>query len=291
MRPPLAHDGLPPLRNVIDTHGLAPKKTLGQNFILDLNLTAKIASLAATVEDRLVIEIGPGPGGLTRALLGAGARRVIAVERDERCMPALAEVANNWPGRLAVHSADALTMNWQSVIKPELRSDDEKALIVANLPYGIATKLLIGWLETTPWPPWFDGMALMFQREVAERIVALPSTKPYGRLSVISQWRCDCNIALTLGPEAFTPPPKVASAVVQFTPRPNPEPMCDVRQLGRASQVIFGQRRKMLRASLKSLFRHPEIILQRLDIDPTARAETLTITEIVNIAIALDALE
>ena len=288
---PLAFDGLPPLRNVIETHGLAPKKNLGQNFILDLNLTAKIATLAGTVEDRLVIEIGPGPGGLTRALLGAGARRVIAVERDERCMPALAEVANHWPDRLAVLLGDALTINWQSIIIPELCSDDEKALIIANLPYGIATKLLIGWLETEPWPPWFDGMALMFQREVAERIVALPSTKPYGRLSVISQWRCNCNIALTLGSEAFQPPPKVASAVVQFTPRLPPDPVCDVRQLARASQIIFGQRRKMLRASLKSLFRYPEIILQRLNIDPTARAENLTITEIVNIAIALDALE
>jgi 16S rRNA (adenine1518-N6/adenine1519-N6)-dimethyltransferase len=289
MSGPLAHDGLPPLRDVIDTYGLAAKKNLGQNFILDLNLTAKIATLAGDVTDRLVIEIGPGPGGLTRALLGAGARRVIAVERDERCLPALQEIGKHWSGRLMVHAADALTMNWRSIIEPELRSTDEKALIIANLPYGIATKLLINWLETTPWPPWFDDMALMFQREVAERIVAQPSTKPYGRLSVISQWRCECDIALTLGPEAFTPPPKVASAVVRFTPRPNPEPTCDVRLLGRASQVMFGQRRKMLRASLKSLFTHPEIILQQLGINPTARAETLSITEIAKIAQALEA--
>lgn len=290
MNRPLAFDGLPALRDVIDAHGLAAKKNLGQNFILDLNLTAKIARLAGQIKDRLVVEIGPGPGGLTRALLHAGARRVIAIERDERCLPALGEIANHWSGKLILHAGDALDIDWAEIIAPERAGPDEKVLIIANLPYGIATKLLIGWLETEPWPPWFDGMALMFQREVAERIVAEPSTKSYGRLAVISQWRCHCEIVMTLGPAAFTPPPKVASAVVHFTPRANPAPVCDVIRLGQVSRALFGQRRKMLRASLKPLFRNPETILEKIGIDPTARAETLSVSQIAQIAIAMDQL-
>ena len=286
----VAFDGLPPLRDVIDTHGLIAKKNLGQNFILDLNLTAKIAGLAGNIEDRIVVEIGPGPGGLTRALLSAGARRVIAIERDERCLAALHTIADHWPDKLIVHPTDALSVNWPALLAPELANPDDKVLIIANLPYGIATKLLVGWLEADPWPPWFGAMALMFQREVAERIVATPDTKPYGRLAVISQWRCHCNIAMTLGPEAFTPPPKVASAVVSFTPRSIPSPACDVKRLGQVTRTLFGQRRKMLRASLKPLFRNPKDTLERLDIDPTARAETLSVAQIGQIAIAMDEL-
>ena len=281
-------DGLPPLREVLASHNLGAKKNLGQNFILDLNLTAKIATLAGSVKDRLVVEVGPGPGGLTRALLHAGARCVIAVERDERCLPALREIADHWPGRLYVHAADALATDWPALIAPHLGDADDKPLIVANLPYGIATKLLIGWLETDPWPPWFAGMALMFQREVADRIVAPPSTKAYGRLAVISQWRCACEIAMTLGPEAFTPPPKVSSAVVHFTPLNNPQPACDVKNLGNMSRVLFNQRRKMLRATLKPVFKNPEAVLQSLGLDPTARAETLSVSQIASLAISLE---
>lgn len=284
----IGFDGLPALRDVIQKHGLAAKKNLGQNFILDLNLTAKIASLAGSVQDRLVVEIGPGPGGLTRALLQAGARQVIAVERDERCLPALEEIAAHWPGRLTVHAEDALQVDWPTVLTPARAEPGEKAMLIANLPYGIATKLLVRWLETEPWPPWFDVMALMFQKEVAERIVAEPSTKPYGRLAVISQWRCTCDIAMTLGPEAFSPPPKVASAVVRFEPRQAPTPACDVIALGQVSRVLFGQRRKMLRATLKALFRDPETVLTQLGIDPTARAETLCVEQIGQLALQLD---
>lgn len=284
----LGSDGLPALREVIQTHGLSAKKTLGQNFILDLNLTAKIAGLAGPVRDRLVIEIGPGPGGLTRALLQAGARHVIAIERDERCLPALNEISAHWPGRLSVHAADALTIDWPQVLATACTEPQEKAMLIANLPYGIATKLLIGWLETEPWPPWFDVMALMFQKEVAERIVAAPSTKPYGRLAVISQWRCTCDIAMTLGPEAFSPPPKVASAVVRFQPREHPAPPCDVFALGQISRVLFGQRRKMLRGTLKSLFRDPETVLSELGITATARAETLSVEQICQLALHLE---
>jgi 16S rRNA (adenine1518-N6/adenine1519-N6)-dimethyltransferase len=279
-----AHDGLPPLRDVIRRHGLAAKKSLGQNFILDLNLTAKIASRLGRLDGRLVIEVGPGPGGLTRALLDQNARHVIAIERDARCLAALDEIVARWPGRLSVHPADALEVDWLDLIRPHLSAPDEKALIIANLPYGIATRLLVDWLETEPWPPWYDGMALMFQREVAERITALPGTKPYGRLAVLSQWRCFCEIAMTLGPEAFTPPPKVASAVVAFRPRDAPLETGSAQTLGLVSRVLFGQRRKMIRATMKGLLATPELLLHRLGIDPTRRAETLSLEEITTLA-------
>jgi 16S rRNA (adenine1518-N6/adenine1519-N6)-dimethyltransferase len=288
MTGPRAFDGLPPLREVINAHGLAPKKSLGQNFILDLNLTAKIATLAGAIRDRVVVEVGPGPGGLTRALLDGGARYVIAIERDDRCIAALGEIGEHYPGRLKVEAADALAVDWSKLLAKHGVAAGEQVLIVANLPYGIATKLLIGWLESEPWPPWFSSMALMFQREVAERIVASPSTRSYGRLSVIAQWRCECRIVMNLGPEAFTPPPKVASAVVRFTPREELIPKCDVVQLGRVSRTLFGQRRKMLRATLKPLFRHPEVVLERLGIDPTARAEALSVAQIAEIAAEMD---
>ena len=245
----LAADGLPRLADVIRRHEIGAKKSLGQNFILDLSLTRRIAREAGPLSGRTVVEIGPGPGGLTRALLAEGAERVVVIERDDRCLAALAEVSRRYPGRLEVHGADALHADYPAL----LGTMTSKAIIAANLPYGIATKLLVGWLEIEPWPPWYDQMVLMFQREVAERIAAEPGSKAYGRLAVISQWRCQVRIAMYLPPEAFTPPPKVSSAVVVFAPRPSPAPVCSVKSLGRVTAAAFGQRRKMLRQSLKSL--------------------------------------
>jgi 16S rRNA (adenine1518-N6/adenine1519-N6)-dimethyltransferase len=277
-------DGLDPLRDVIRRHELAAKKSLGQNFILDLNLTRRIARAGGPVDGRTVVEVGPGPGGLTRGLLMEGARRVIAVERDSRCLPALAEIAERYPGRLDVHEGDALEADW-----PGLLGDAAgKAVIAANLPYGAATSLLIGWLETEPWPPWWDRMVLMFQKEVAERIVAVPGGKDYGRLSVISQWRSEARIALTLKPEAFTPPPKVSSAVVVFTPRAAPQPACTVKTLGRVTAAAFGQRRKMLRQSLKTLVPNPEELLEAAGISPELRAERLTVREFAKLALVYE---
>jgi 16S rRNA (adenine1518-N6/adenine1519-N6)-dimethyltransferase len=279
-----ATDGLPRLGDVIRELGLNAKKSLGQNFILDLNLTRRIAREAGILKDRTVIEIGPGPGGLTRALLSEGARKVIAIERDDRCLPALAAISAHYPGRLEVIPGDALDTDYASLLKPE----DGRAIIAANLPYGAATKLLIGWLEADPWPPWYDGMVLMFQKEVAERIVAEKGTKAYGRLAVISQWRTIPRIALTLGPEAFTPAPKVSSAVVVFTPRPVPMPACSVRTLGQVTAAAFGQRRKMLRASLKQITPMPELLLARAGLSPELRGEALAVADFANLAILLD---
>jgi 16S rRNA (adenine1518-N6/adenine1519-N6)-dimethyltransferase len=276
-------DGLPTLREVIRALELDAKKSLGQNFILDLNLTRRIARLAGPLQGRTVIEVGPGPGGLTRALLMEGAARVIAVERDARCRLALEAIAAACPGRLEVHMADALSFDWRSVLRA-----GERATIVANLPYNIATTLLIGWLETEPWPPWFDRLVLMFQREVAERIVAAPASMAYGRLAVIAQWRCAARIALTLKPDAFTPPPKVSSAIVELVPRPVMDPVCRVTTLGRVTAAAFGQRRKMLRASLKSLTPMPELLLARTGIAPELRAERLTVADFARLAAALD---
>lgn len=277
-------DGLDPLRDVIRRYDLAAKKSLGQNFILDLNLTRRIARAGGAVDGRTVIEIGPGPGGLTRGLLMEGAKRVIAVERDSRCLPALAEIGGRYPGRLSVHEGDALEADWSSL----LGSSSGKAIIAANLPYNVATTLLIGWLETEPWPPWWDRMVLMFQKEVAERIVAEPGSKDYGRLSVIAQWRSEAYIALSLKPEAFTPPPKVSSAVVVFTPREAPQPACSVKALGRVTAAAFGQRRKMLRASLKTLVPNPEELLDAAGIAPELRAERLTVREFAKLALVYE---
>ncbi len=267
--PGASPDGLPPLRDVIAAYGLKAKKSYSQNFILDLNLTRRIARAAGPLEGRWVVEIGPGPGGLTRGLLLEGAERVVAIERDPRCLPALADISERYPGRLAVHEGDALEADWTAL----LAGSPGKAIIAANLPYAVATLLLVGWLETEPWPPWWDRMALMFQKEVAERIVALPGTKAYGRLAVITQWRAEARIALTLSPSAFTPPPKVESAVVLFEPRERPAPPCSVKTLGRITAAAFGQRRKMLRASLKQLTPLPELLLREAGIDPEQRAE------------------
>jgi 16S rRNA (adenine1518-N6/adenine1519-N6)-dimethyltransferase len=281
-------DGLPPLRDVIRIHELKAKKSLGQNFIQDLNLTRRIAREAGPLEAVTVVEIGPGPGGLTRALLLEGAGRVIAVERDDRCLPALAEIAARWPGRLEVIPGDALDIDWRDLLgKRGLLGSDVR--IVANLPYGVATRLLINWLETEPWPPWFSKMTLMFQREVAERIVAAPGTKAYGRLAVISQWRATPRIVMTLGPSAFTPPPKVESAIVEFNPRTVLEPRCDVNTLGRVTAAAFGQRRKMLRSSLRAAGLAPELLLKAAGIPGEQRGEQLTVAQFALLACLVDA--
>src|SRR5688572_11537712 len=277
-------DGLPPLREVIARLGLTAKKSLGQNFILDLNLTRRIARIAGDLSGRTVVEVGPGPGGLTRALLLEGAERVVAVERDERCLPALQAIAARYPGRLNVHLGDALAADWRALIA---RSAG-KAVIVANLPYNVGTLLLTGWLETEPWPPWFQRMVLMFQREVAERVVAQPGTKAYGRLSVLAQWRTRARLLFTLKPEAFTPPPAVASAVVEFTPLERPSPECKAATLSRLTAAAFGQRRKMLRQSLKPLLADPEPLLAAVGLAPTLRGEVLTVHDFARLAYTLE---
>ncbi len=277
-------DGLPPLRDVIERYGLNAKKSLGQNFLLDLNLTRKIARLAGNLKDRTVVEIGPGPGGLTRALLIEGAKRVIAIERDDRCLPALAEISARFPGQLDVHPADALDIDWRKLLE-----DTGPVSIIANLPYGVASLLLVNWLETEPWPPWYDRMVLMFQREVAERIVAAPRSKAYGRLSVLAQWRTNAKIVMNLPPEAFTPSPKVASAIVEFVPKANPEPPCRVTTLARVTAAAFGQRRKMLRSSLKQLTAFPELLLKQAGLAPEQRAEELSVSDFARLALVFDA--
>jgi len=265
-------DGLPPLRDVIERHGLQAKKSLGQNFLLDLNLTGKIARAAGDLSTSTIIEVGPGPGGLTRALLMNGAARVVAIERDERCLEALAEVSAHYPGRLEVIPGDALKTDFAAL------APGEKVKIVANLPYNIGTELLIRWLTVEQWPPFYASMTLMFQREVAQRIVAKPGTEAYGRLGVLAGWRTDARIAFDVPPQAFTPPPKVTSSVVQLLPRENPLP-ANVRMLGRITEAAFGQRRKMLRQSLKGI--EGARLLEATGIDGTRRAETLDIAEFV----------
>lgn len=277
-------DGLPPLREVIESHGLSAKKALGQNFLLDLNITRKIARASGDMADRTVIEVGPGPGGLTRALFIEGAQRVIAIERDERCEGALAEIGATYPGRLQVIFGDALNADWKAL----LAGVNGPVSIAANLPYSVATQLLIGWLELEPWPPFYDRMVLMFQKEVAERIVAEPGSKAYGRLAVISQWRTVPRIIMNLPAEAFTPPPKVASAVVEFIPRAMPTPACRVGTLGRVTAAAFGQRRKMLRQSLKQATPMAELLLKEAGIEPTERAEQLAVEDFARMAAILD---
>lgn len=277
-------DGLPPLREVIRAFGLEAKKSLGQNFILDLNLTRRIARAAGSLKGRTVVEVGPGPGGLTRALLLEGAERVVAVERDERARGALEMIGQRYPGRLDVHFADALEADWPKL----LGTSSGRAVIVANLPYGVATLLLTGWLDTEPWPPWFDRMVLMFQKEVAERIVAVPRTKAYGRLSVLAQWRSAPRIVLNVPREAFTPAPKVESAVVEFIPHKEPSPPCTPRALARVTAAAFGQRRKMLRASLKQLVGAPEELLDAAGIAGNLRAEDLSVKDFARLALVFE---
>jgi 16S rRNA (adenine1518-N6/adenine1519-N6)-dimethyltransferase len=264
-----ALDDLPPLREVIREHGLSALKSLGQNFLLDLNLTARIARASGELKDALVIEVGPGPGGLTRALLALGAH-VIAIERDARCIAALHEVAAHYPGRLEVVEGDALAIDMAAL------AGGRPARVVANLPYNIATPLLIGWLSHEPWPPWYDSLTLMFQREVAERIVAAPGSEHYGRLGVLTGWRAKARIAFDVAPSAFVPPPKVTSSVVHIVPRPAPLP-CERRALERITEAAFGQRRKMLRQSLKSLGIEAGTLLEAAGVEPTARAEEIPV--------------
>jgi 16S rRNA (adenine1518-N6/adenine1519-N6)-dimethyltransferase len=273
-----ADDGLPPLREVIARHGLDAKKGLGQNFLFDLNLTRRIAREAGPLRGFTIVEVGPGPGALTRALLMEGADRVIAVERDRRALPILEEIAARYPGRLTIIAGDALDMRW-----PELVHGPAK--IVANLPYNIATVLLTGWLTQGAWPPWFSSLTLMFQKEVAMRIAAPPASEHYGRLSVLCQWRCAAKRLFDVDRRAFTPSPKVTSSIVQLTPRPVMAPGCPVAALERVTAAAFGQRRKMLRSSLKALA--PESLLAELGIDASKRAEELPVAAFARIARAI----
>ncbi len=270
-------DDLDSLREVIRRHGLRAKKSLGQNFLLDLNLTARIARAAEPLENVTIVEIGPGPGGLTRALLALGARRVVAIERDQRALAALSEIAARYPGRLDVVAGDALKTDIPALLGPE------RARIVANLPYNIATALLVNWLTGEPWPPWYDSMVLMFQREVAQRIVAHAGDKSYGRLAVLVGWRTEAKILFDVAPSAFVPPPKVTSTVVRLTPRPQPL-ACDTQFLQRVTEAAFGQRRKMLRQSLKSLGVDALALLDAAGIKPTARAEEIAFEGFVDLA-------
>ncbi len=279
----MSADGLPPLREVIERHGLAARKSLGQNFLLDLNLTGRIARAAGPLAGVTVVEVGPGPGGLTRALLTEGARKVIAVERDDRAMAALAEIADAHPGRLDAVHGDALAFD------PRPHLDGGPVRVVANLPYNIATALLVGWLTAEPWPPWYDRLVLMFQREVAERIVAGPGSKTYGRLSVLAGWRAQARILFDVHPSAFVPPPKVVSSVVELVPREEPLP-CERRALERVTEAAFGQRRKMLRQSLRTLAADPLPLLEAAGIEPTERAENVPVEGFVALARACAAL-
>jgi len=275
----LAQDGLPPLRDVIATHGLQAMKQLGQNFLLDLNLTGRIARAAGPLTGVTVIEVGPGPGGLTRALLAEGAEKVIAIERDRRCLDALAEIAAHYPGRLEVIEGDAMQVDMSKLATGRVR-------IAANLPYNIGTPLLLGWLQSEPWPPFYEKMTLMFQREVAERIVATPEDDAYGRLGVICGWRSEARILFDISPKAFTPPPKVVSSVVEIIPRATPLE-CSRAKLERVTAAAFGQRRKMLRQSLKSLGADPLPLLAAAGIVETARAEEIDVAGFVRLANAL----
>jgi 16S rRNA (adenine1518-N6/adenine1519-N6)-dimethyltransferase len=275
-------DGLPPLREVIRRCGLTARKSLGQNFLLDLNLAARIARAAGPLETITVVEIGPGPGGLTRALLALGASRVVAVERDDRAIGALQQIATHYPGRLEIVAADALSFD----ARTQLRG--ARARIVANLPYNIATALLVMWVTTEPWPPWYDSAVLMFQREVAERIVAEVGSKSYGRLSVLVQWRCEARIAFDVNASAFVPPPKVTSSVVRIVPRSAPLP-CQRAMLEAVTQAAFGQRRKMLRQSLRSLGVETPELIAAAGLDPTARAENVSVEQFVQLAGMLEA--
>jgi 16S rRNA (adenine1518-N6/adenine1519-N6)-dimethyltransferase len=271
-------DGLPPLRDVVARDGLMARKSLGQNFLFDLNLTARIARAGGRLDGQTVVEIGPGPGGLTRALLLEGAAKVIAIERDERCLPALNEISARWPGQLEIVLADAMRDDIAG------RLGGQRAQIIANLPYNVGTPLLVDWLTKTAWPPWYSSLTLMFQREVAERIVADETdTANYGRLGVLCGWRTEARILFDVAPSAFVPPPKVISSVVHLVPRSQPE-TCDIKVLARVTQAAFGQRRKMLRQSLKSLGLDLPELFASTGIDETARAENISVKGFVAMA-------
>jgi len=263
-------DDLPPLRDVIASHGLDAKKSLGQNFLLDLNLTSKIARLAGDISGHDVLEVGPGPGGLTRGLLAAGARRVVALEKDPRCMAALAQIAAAYPGRLDVFNADALDFDIRGQLTGPVR-------VVANLPYNVGTELLVRWLTPKDWPPFWSSLTLMFQKEVAERIIAKPGTKAYGRLGILAQWKSNPSVVMELPPEAFTPPPKVHSAVVHLEALAEPRFPAPAGLLSSTVAMAFNQRRKMLRSSLKSAAPDIETALRDAGLEPTARAEEISL--------------
>ncbi|MFZ5962938.1 16S rRNA (adenine(1518)-N(6)/adenine(1519)-N(6))-dimethyltransferase RsmA [Thalassococcus sp. BH17M4-6] len=275
-------DSLPPLRQVIADHGLVARKSLGQNFLLDLNLTAKIARQAGDLTGMDVLEVGPGPGGLTRGLLAEGARKVLAIEKDRRCLPALAEIAAAWPDRLQVIEGDALEIDPLAHLTPPIA-------VCANLPYNVGTELLVRWLTPDAWPPFWSSLTLMFQREVAERIVAQPGSKAYGRLALLVQWRAEARIVLSLPPEAFTPPPKVSSAVVHLTALPRPRFEADAAVLERVVAMAFNQRRKMLRAALRGLHPDIEALLESAGIPPTQRAEQVPLEAFCALARAVAA--
>jgi 16S rRNA (adenine1518-N6/adenine1519-N6)-dimethyltransferase len=277
----VSDDPLPPLREVIARHGLAARKSLGQNFLFDLNLTRRIARAAGPLTDYTVIEVGPGPGGLTRALLMEGAAHVIAIERDERALAALEEISAAYPGRLTIIAGDALDTDYERL------AAGRPVKIAANLPYNIATPLLVGWLSGVNWPPFYASLTLMFQKEVADRIVAPAGGKDYGRLSVLSQYRCEARKLFDVNRSAFTPPPKVTSSIVQLTPIAAPRPACRIEDLSRVTAAAFGQRRKMLRSSLKSLVDKPERLLDGLGLSPELRAEQLKAADFAAISARL----
>ncbi len=272
-----ALQALPPLRDVIAAHALSPRKALGQNFLLDLNLTRRIARSGGPLADSHVVEIGPGPGGLTRALLLEGAAHVTAIERDRRALPALQEIAAAAPGRLTIVEGDALAFDYAQL------SGELPVRIVANLPYNVATPLLVGWLSAEPWPPFWASLTLMFQREVADRIVAKPGSKTYGRLSILVQWRARAKRLFEVPARAFTPPPKVTSAIVRLEPRPDARSV-PVRALEAVTAAAFGQRRKMLRSSLRQLWPDADAVLKEAGIEPTLRAEDLPVAGFLRLA-------
>ena len=276
-------DGLPPLRDVIARHGLSAKKSLGQNFLLDLNLTARIARASGALEGAEVLEVGPGPGGLTRALLAEGASRVVAIERDSRCLNALTEIQAHYPGRLDVIEADATQIDPLNHISPGVR-------IVSNLPYNVGTLLLTHWLGGIDWPSWWSSLTLMFQKEVAQRIVAQPGSKAYGRLSVLAQWRGTAQMAFEVSPKAFIPPPKVTSAIVHLKPAKKPSGV-DARVMEQLTAAAFGQRRKMLRQTLKPITDDVAGLLAAAEIDGTRRGETLSVVEYIQLGRLLTALK
>lgn len=273
-----ADDNLPRLSEVIERYGLSARKSLGQNFLLDLNLTRRIARTAGSLEGFTIIEVGPGPGGLTRALLMEGADKVVAIERDERALPALAEISAAWPGKLTVIHGDALSADWQTI------AGQRPVKIVANLPYNIATPLLTGWLTKHSWPPFWSSLTLMFQKEVAHRICAGVGDNAYGRLSIISQWRSDAVKMFDVSPQAFTPPPKVTSSIVHITPRAEPMVDCDVAVLEKVTAAAFGQRRKMLRSSLKIMGGDSAALITQAGLEPTMRAEEVDVAGFCRLA-------
>ena len=275
-------DNLPPLRDIVEKYGLAARKSLGQNFLFDLNLTSKIARSAGDLTDMTVVEIGPGPGGLTRAILAAGAKHVIGIEKDERCLAALDEISAYYPNRLSIISTDALLIDWRAL------TIEGPCCVIANLPYNVGTLLLTNWIGGADWPPRFESFTLMFQREVAERIVATPENPhDYGRLGVLCGWRTEAKILFDVPPQAFNPPPKIISSVVRITPKINPLP-CNVNTLSKVTQHAFGQRRKMLRQSLKGLGMDPITLCNNVEIEPTARAETVPVDKFVALANRID---